>query len=324
MSGSGGSGASGGSGELGRSGEPGDADGPGEPRPRRPRTVGRRAVLAAGVVALAVPLVSLYRPREDLLTAGRRAGHLRLGVSNEPPFGYVTPAGAVTGQSVEVTRRVLADLGVPDVTGVVTDFGGLIPGLLAGSCDVVAAGMTVTVGRCNEVRFSAPLFAVRQGFAVRADDDREIASYDDLLRLPAQVRVAVLSGSVEQLDLQHAGLPESSTVVLPDVAAMTGALLAGRVDVLVLTAPRVRWMASTNPEEVRVAGTFAPDGIVPRCGALAFRPADGDLVAAFDRALARRFADGWVQEMSASFGFAADEIQDARRWTVGELCAGIG
>ncbi len=295
-----------------------------EPGARSPRMVGRRAVLAAGVVALAVPLVSLYRPREGLLTAGQRAGHLRLGVSNEPPFGYATRDGAVTGQSVEVARRVLADLGVPDVTGVVTDFDGLIPGLLAGSCDAVAAGMTVTVGRCSQVRFSAPLFAVRQGFAVRADDDRELTSYDDLLHLAAQVRVAVLSGSVEQLDLRRAGLPESSTVALPDVAAMSGALLAGRVDVLVLTAPRVRWMASSNPEGVRVAGTFAPDGVVPRCGALAFRPADGDLADAFDRALARRFADGTVQEISASFGFATDEIEDARRWTAEELCAGIG
>ncbi len=286
--------------------------------------VGRRAVLAAGVAALAVPLVSLYRPREGLLATGREAGQLRLGVSNEPPFGYVTSGGDVTGQAVEVARRVLADLGVPDVTGVVTDFGGLIPGVLAGSCDVIAAGMTITVGRCSQVRFSDPLFSVGQGCAVRADDDREIGSYDDVVALAPQVRVAVLSGSVEQVDLRRAGLPESSTVVLPDVTAMSEALTAGRVDLLALTAPRVRWMAATQPGDVRVAGTFPTGSGAPRCGALAFRPTDGDLVDEFDRVLAQRFADGTVHEISDSFGFLPAEIEDARGWTAGELCSGAG
>jgi polar amino acid transport system substrate-binding protein len=281
--------------------------------------ISRRGVLAAGVVSAGAVLLGGCARGDDLLTAGRRAGYLRLGIANEHPFGFMAD-GRPTGQAVEVARVILADLGVEEVSGVVTDFPGLIPGLLGGAFDVIAAGIAVTEARCAQVRFSDPLNCVRHGFAVRADDERDLASYDDLLVAP-ETTVAVLAGSVEEADLAARGLPPERVVALPDPDSMSAALRDGTVDVVVLSSVAVRWMAERPGSGVRVAGVFAPDPGRERFAAFAFRPADAALAVPFSRGLRRLMRDGTVTELSEPFGFTQDEIRRAVGRSVRDACA---
>lgn len=281
--------------------------------------ISRRAVLAAGVASAGAALLGGCARGDDLLAAGRRAGYLRLGIANEQPFGFMTDDGRPTGQSVEVARAVLAGLGVDEVRGVVTDFPGLIPGLLGGAFDVIAAGIAVTPGRCAQVRFSDPVNCVLQGLAVRGDDDRELGSYDALVAEPG-ARVGVLVGSVEEGDLAALGLPPERVLALPDPGSLRAALLDGTVDVVALTSVAVRWMARGRDGAVRVAGAFAAHGGSERFAAFAFRPTDAALAVPFSRDLRRLLRDGTVTELSEPFGFTEEEIRPAVGRTVRDAC----
>lgn len=281
--------------------------------------ISRRTLLAAGLASAAGALLGGCARGDDLLSAGRRAGYLRLGIANEQPFGFLTPDGEPTGQSVEVARAVLDGLGVGEVRAVVTDFPGLIPGLLGGAFDVVAAGIAVTSDRCARVRFSNPVNCVHQGFAVRADDGRALGSYEDVVAEP-DLRVAVLEGSIEQADLAARGLPAERLLTLPDPESLRAALLDGTADVVALTSVAVRWMARRPVSGVRVAGIFSPAGIPERFAAFAFRPADAALAVPFSRDLRALLRDGTVAELSAPFGFTDEEIEPAIGATVREAC----
>ncbi|MBB2923136.1 transporter substrate-binding domain-containing protein [Cellulomonas cellasea] len=281
--------------------------------------ISRRSVLAAGVVSAGAALLGGCARGDDLLAAGRRAGFLRLGIANEQPFGFMTDEARPTGQSVEVARAVLAGLGVDEVEGVVTDFTGLIPGLLGGAFDVIAAGIVVTRDRCAQVRFSDPVNCLRQGFAVRAEDDRELGSYEAVVAA-GDLRVGVLAGSVEEGDLAALGLPPVRVLALPDLESLRVALLGGVVDVVALSSVAVRWMARDPGSRMRVAGVFAVPGGDERFSAFAFRPTDAALAVPFGRDLRRLLRDGTVAELSEPFGFTADEIRPAIGRSVREVC----
>lgn len=281
--------------------------------------IDRRSVLVAGLASAGAVLLGGCARGDDLLSTGRRAGYLRLGIADEEPFAFMTGDARPTGQAVEVARVVLAGLGIDEVEAVVTDFPGLIPGVLGGAFDVVAAGIVVTPDRCAQVRFSDPVSCVDEGFAVRADDPRSLGSYEELVAT-ADLPVAVLAGSVEEADLTARGLPPGRLRTLPDPGSLRAALLDGTVDVVALSAVAVRWMAGDPGSGVRVAGVFAPAGVPERFGAFAFRPADAALAVPFSRELRRLRRDGVLAELSAPFGFTAEEIEAARGVSVREAC----
>src|SRR4051794_35676063 len=68
---------------------------------------------------------------ETTLERAKKDGFVRIGFANEAPFGYATPDGKLTGEAPEVAKAVLAKMGIPQVDGVLTEFGSLIPGLKA-------------------------------------------------------------------------------------------------------------------------------------------------------------------------------------------------
>src|SRR5437667_64187 len=88
---------------------------------------------------------------ETTFERAKAQGFIRIGFANEAPFGYATPDGKLTGEAPEVAKAVLAKMGIPQVDGVLTEFGSLIPGLKAGRFDIIAAGMFINPKRCNEI-----------------------------------------------------------------------------------------------------------------------------------------------------------------------------
>src|SRR3546814_9279233 len=81
----------------------------------------RLAMLAAaGVAGLAMTGGALA---QSTLDEAREAGFIRIGFANEAPYGYATPDGKLTGEAPEVAKAVLAKMGIPEVDGVLTEFG---------------------------------------------------------------------------------------------------------------------------------------------------------------------------------------------------------
>ena len=96
-------------------------------------------------------------PMPDMGASGSQ-GVLRLGTAAvTEPFAFVDGSGEVVGFDVELARHVARRLGKP-LEVVNMDFGGLIPALIAGKVDMIAACITITEERARRVLFSEPYY----------------------------------------------------------------------------------------------------------------------------------------------------------------------
>ncbi|MGI5125463.1 ectoine/hydroxyectoine ABC transporter substrate-binding protein EhuB [Pseudonocardia sp. CA-107938] len=277
----------------------------------------RRTFLAAALVA---PLLGACAPAASgsTLERARRDGALRIGISGERPFGYTDTDGHVTGAQPEVARLVLRRLGIGGIEAVQVRFDRLVPTLLAGQCDLVAAGMTITPQRCAQVAFSRPDFVSPPAFLVPAGNPQRLRTFDDAAR--RGIRVAVLVGSVELDRSRAAGVREDRLVVVDDQRELLEAITGGRARAGVMTAISLADELRRNPGTgLEVTPPITAQSSVPPAGGFAMRPADLDLRAAFDRELdALHAGDEWLRVV-APFGLGPDNVPPASL-TTDELC----
>jgi polar amino acid transport system substrate-binding protein len=271
----------------------------------------------AGWVALwvlagcAIALAWLLQRPDDSLERKRRAGVLRVGYAVEPPYALVGPGGVVTGESPEVARHLAARLGIPRIEWFQVGFADLIPQLRERRFDVVAAGLFVTPARAQLVRYSEPTLRVRPGWLTATGNPRQLGSYADTARR-ADVRVAVLRGSVEQAQMQRLGHP--ALLETPDAQTALAAVVHDRAEALALSLPTVRSMAAARPDRLAAipaadAASRAP-GAAPGADyvAFAFHPHDASLQQAWNRALAAYVGSDEHLAVLARFGFTRDDL----------------
>lgn len=256
---------------------------------------------------------------ETTLERARREGYIRVGFANEAPYGFATPDGKLTGESPEVVKAILAKIGIPQVDGVLTEFGSLIPGLEAGRFDIIAAGMFITPKRCKQVQFSEPTYGIGQAFLVTKGNPKGIKDYGTIASNKA-LKLAVMAGAVEAGYAKDSGIPESQLVILPDQSSLVKAVQAGRADAAALTALSIADMASKNDgvESTPPFGTVAGKSVVGH-GGIAFRKEDTDLYAAFNAELKKFIGSPEHIALVTPFGFGKDFLPTL---TTAELCSG--
>lgn len=269
-----------------------------------------RAVFAAALCLVAT--LSWQLSRDTSLDTLRRTGVIRIGYAVEAPYAFLTPEGKVTGESPEVARQIVARLGIPRIEWRVTEFSGLIAELEDGHIDVIAAGMFITPQRARQVNFSEPTFHVRQGLLVAAGNPYHLHAYTDALAQD-KLRIAVLSGSIEENLLIHMGASEHQLLRVPDVQTGRVALESGEAQGLALSRPTIRWLAAGN----KLGGTALAEPFtqpagdrLPRLGygAFALRRHDTQLLAAWNAA-----QDDFINTLSHQalvmrFGFDKGEM----------------
>ena len=111
---------------------------------------------SAGLLSLSATRAAA-QPEGGLLERLRKQGVAKVGIANAPPFSQLRPDGTMTGVGPAVAQRVLEKLGVPRLEGAIATYGELIPGMLAGRWDFVAASMTITKERCGQVLYADPI-----------------------------------------------------------------------------------------------------------------------------------------------------------------------
>lgn len=278
----------------------------------------RRTFLAVAGVA---SLVACAPGTGSTLDRARSNGALRVGLSGEEPFGYTDTGGRITGSQPEVARAVLAGMGIGSLDAVQVGFDQLIPGLLAGQFDMIAAGMSVTPARCARVAFSRPDFLAPPAFLVRTGNPRGIRTFRDVAR--SGVRLAVLPDSSERDYARAAGVSDDQLVDYGSQGALFRAVAAQDVPVGALTAISLADVLRRNPGSgvevtAPVDPTIAGRAVVP-AGAFAVRPADTDLLAPFDAGLAALQSSGEWLRITAPFGFGPANLPPTNL-TVDALC----
>jgi polar amino acid transport system substrate-binding protein len=254
----------------------------------------------------------------DLLEDAKESGEITVGIANEAPYGYVTPEGELTGEAPEIAKHILGEMGIDGVEAVVTEFGSLIPGLMAGRFDMVAAGMFITPERCRAVAFSEPTYGIGQAFLVKEGNTSGVQTYEDIKANP-DTSVAVMAGAIERTYARDAGVPDGQVMVVPDTAAGTAAVQAGRADAFALTSLSIRRLAD-GAEGVEMADAFGEVAgqSVKGHGGFAFRPDDQAFVEAFNKELAEFIGTEEHLKLVAPFGWTKDELPEK---TTAELCA---
>jgi polar amino acid transport system substrate-binding protein len=281
----------------------------------------RRRLLAAAPLLAAAACAA---PSGTALERAQRAGVLRVGIAGVRPYGYVDDAGRVTGAQPEVARAALAGVGGDGRLAVQVPLGDLLPGLLAGSSGLVAAGLSVTPARCAQVAFTTrPDFLTPPAFLVPAGDPGGFRTFAGVARSGA--RLAVLADSSEPGRARAAGVADGRLVLPGGAGDLVRDVAAGRADLGVLTEPALADQLARHPGTgLEVTAPVAPvvDGReVVSAAAFALRPGDGDLRAALDTGLdALRTSGEWAR-LTAPFGLTAASLPPPDL-TTETLCAG--
>ncbi|MBJ7551977.1 ectoine/hydroxyectoine ABC transporter substrate-binding protein EhuB [Marinomonas ostreistagni] len=255
------------------------------------------------LVALSICAATL-NANADTLTDIQKNGEVTIGVANEVPYGYTTPAGEPAGESPSIAVHVLESLGVKDVNVVVTEFGALIPGLKAGRFDVIAAGMYITPKRCQQVLFSNPTYSIGEGFLVKNGNPKNLHGYEDVHQ--QDVKMGVMSGAVEYGYAKDFGISMNKIVTLPDYPSGVAALKAGRIDALAGTSLTMATLAQKD-DRVTLAQPFEDLVIngepIKGYGAFGFRKGDEGLRDAFNQELKGFIATPEHIAMVKEYGF---------------------
>jgi len=259
------------------------------------------------LVATAITAAALFRDQGETTSARvARTGTIRLGYAWEPPYAFRDHQGRVTGESPEVAQAVLGLMGINHLEWVLTDFANLIPGLLAGRFDVIAAGLFIRPERAREVAFSHPSACIEPALLVRRGNPLGLHRLEDLAANPA-ARLAVLSGAVEEQDAGAAGIPAARIIRFASADQALAGLQQGLADGLALSGPTVQWLASHQPGLER-ARPFTGAEPLSGCAAFAFRPQDTSLKQTFDQALQAYLGTPAHLALIERFGFSRDNL----------------
>ena len=196
--------------------------------------VRRRAMalgLVAGCVGLALAATAAPSARaESTLQRIKDQGYIRMGFADENPFSYATPEGELAGVDVDILNHILADMGVEEIDGGVTTFGGLLPGLVGKRFDLVSSAIYIKPERCAQVAFAEPLYIQGDAIVVAAGNPKKIHSYSDVAADPT-IRIGYPTGGTGPSDNAKAmGVREDQLLDFPGSPTGFAAIKDGRID----------------------------------------------------------------------------------------------
>ena len=130
-------------------------------------------ILIAAVIIFSIGLSGCIEDSENKIIVGTSADY--------PPFEYVEN-GKIVGFDIELITELLEELGY---TVEVQDIGfdSLVPSLVTGKIDVIAAAMTITPLRLEKIDFTDSYYNSDQSILILADSDINIEKDEDLSNL---------------------------------------------------------------------------------------------------------------------------------------------
>jgi polar amino acid transport system substrate-binding protein len=252
----------------------------------------------------------------------KKEGVIRIGFANEAPWSFAQSDGTIAGADVDLASTIFPKLGVPQLEGVLTKFGSLIPGLKANRFDGVVAGFYIRPERCEQVLFSEPTVGVGDAVVVRAGNPKKITSFKSIAADPT-IKIGAVVGAATTQNAKAAGVAESQLMMFPDFYSAIAALKAGRVDGALQTAiSAATTVKNSNDKTIERALPFEQAIVngkpTMNYAGFAFRLGDKDLVDAFNAELARFKGSPEHVKMLEKYGISPNEIP--KGVTTAELC----
>lgn len=163
-----------------------------------------------------------------------------------PPFEYVED-GEVTGFDIDLIKEIGKlqgfDIEVKDLS-----FDSLIPALKTGNIDLIAAGMTITEQREEQVDFTEPYFVANQSVVVQEESDK------DLTVLFGDNKIGVQTSTTGDIwvsdNLKKKGILTGEIARYDKYVMVFTDLVNGNLDGVVLDTPVAKKYAEDRPVKI--------------------------------------------------------------------------
>ncbi|MGA2892968.1 MAG: transporter substrate-binding domain-containing protein [Xanthobacteraceae bacterium] len=261
-----------------------------------------RACFSVGMV---VALVLAMPAAADQLDDIKARGRLVVGVTeSSPPFSYRKAGLGIVGYDVDLADRVAKNLGVTvqKITIINAD---RIPALQQGRVDLVAAGMTRSKGRSNDIDFSIAYLDSPHKVLVRKS-----SGIVHIAQLASHKLALVKSASVDA-ELK-AAVPTMEIAFFDDYNGAFAALMDGRVDGFLADKTLLLWFAekSGRPETF----VLVDDYELPRTAGFGLKKNEASFIEFVNQTLlnleatgeAAKIFDAWFAPMPRTFHIQPD------------------
>jgi polar amino acid transport system substrate-binding protein len=275
------------------------------------------ALSLPALVGSACLLASLFSNTASagLLEKGRTSG-LTAGIANEQPYAYIGTDGQVTGANIDILKAVLAPLGISKVDTPITDFGSLVPGLIAKRFDLIGAGLFINPQRCKVIGYSNPVTRSGGAFIVKAGNPLNLHSLKDVAQ-NGKVRLATQPGSNQVQEAKDSGIGAAQMALFDKDTEALAALEADRVDVVYFPDAEIISLlkkASSPAVERGLPFEQIPDAQGKptwNYHAYGLPKNDPEFTQAFNTELAKLRASGELLKILQKYGYTENELPAA-------------
>ncbi|SFT85522.1 transporter substrate-binding domain-containing protein [Paraburkholderia aspalathi] len=240
----------------------------------------KRTVVVFGLLTVTAVSLAHAGPLMDRIKSGQP---VRIGFAAEPPFAYPGDHGEPLGFANAIAVGVLKKMGYTNIEPVVTDWGAMIPGLVAKRLDIVTGGMYILSDRCANMDFSNPIGRFGDAFIVPKGNPKGIKTYKDVVAKHATIVTGVGYNNIGAAKKE--GVPDDQVMKVPGVSEILAAVKSGRADAGALPALEAKRLVDADPSAIDATDSSAlPDWTLNWIG-IGFRHEDDDFKKAFNAAL---------------------------------------
>ena len=269
-------------------------------------TFATRGAIAGALAAAVLVVCGPAAQAEGLLERAEAGEPIRLGFANEVPWAYPGEGNEPLGFVNAYTIGVLNAMGYDNIEPVVTDWGGLIPGLQAGRYDVITGGMYILASRCENVNFSEPIGVFGDAFLVAPGNPKGLQNYQDIREQGAVFVTGAGYNTVEAAKKE--GVPEENIMTVPGPTEILAAVRAGRADAGGVTFFTAQNLAEQSEGAVDVTDpNMLPEWTFNWVG-IAFDPSDTAFLEAFNAAQEDYLGSAEMLAAVAPYGYTEAQL----------------
>jgi len=233
---------------------------------------------------------------------------IRLGFANEVPWAYPGENNKPLGFVNAFVLGVLENMGYSgdDIQPVVTEWGGLIPGLKANRFDIITGGMYILASRCENVAFSDPMAEVADAFIVPKGNPENVHNYQDIKEAGVTLVTGAGYNTVE--DAKAAGIPQSKIMTVPGPTEILAAVKAGRAYAGGGTYFTMQNLAEKGGDDIEVSDPSKMPKDLKNWVGIAFRKGDTEFLKKFNKAMNEYLGSDAMMEAVSEYGYTRSNI----------------
>ncbi len=262
-----------------------------------------KSILAAGLVLMVSSFSAMAGSLMDRIEAGET---IRIGFANIPIWAFPGENANPEGFVNKIAVGTLAKMGYTNIEPVVTDWGGLIPGLKANRYDLITGGLYILNSRCKNIAFSEPVGTFGDAFLVPAGNPKNINNYQDIVAQGATLVTGAGYNTVEAAKKE--GMDDAHIMQVPGPTEILASMVAGRADAGGLTYFEALDLAGKSGGAVEVTDPADLPDWTKNWAGIGFREADADFMAKFNAALAEYVGSDEMLAAVSALGYTKSHL----------------